>query len=252
MVLQVDAGEGIERGERFVEEKNLRPRYQRACDGDALGLAAGEFARPNPRLLGQADAVERARHARPSFRLRILFQAKADVVGDTQPGKQTRLLENDADLLMRRGNHRPVEHDLALGRRVEPRDRAQHGRLAAAGAADGDENFTGRDREREPVERAHAVGVGLADAIENEHRASLHVRANRSSQRRKGDDTSTMSQSVALPRMAKATMAATICAGLPSCWPSMRRKPSPVEAPMNSAATTNIQPRPSPARSEIT
>jgi hypothetical protein len=61
-----------------------------------------------------------------------------------------------------------------------------------------------------------------------------------------------MSQSVALPRMAKATMAATICAGLPSCCPSMRRKPSPVEAPRNSAATTNIQPSPSPARSEIT
>src|SRR5262249_20621797 len=163
-----------------------------------------------------------------------LLQAEADIVGDAQPGKEPRLLEHDADLLMRRGDHRPVEHDLALGRRVEPRDRPQHGRLAAAGAADGGENLAGRDRERAASEGARAVGVGLADAIENEHRASLHVRANRSSQRRKGDDTSTMSQSVVLPRMAKATMAATICAGLPSCWPSIRRKPSPVEAPMNS------------------
>ena len=62
----------------------------------------------------------------------------------------------------------------------------------------------------------------------------------------------TISQSVILPRIANATMAATICAGLPSCWPSISRKPSPVEAPRNSAATTNIQPSPSPARSEIT
>jgi hypothetical protein len=53
-----------------------------------------------------------------------LLQAEADIVGDAQPGKQTRLLENDADLLVRRGDHRAVEHDLALGRRVEPRDRA--------------------------------------------------------------------------------------------------------------------------------
>ena len=34
-------------------------------------------------------------------------------------------------------------------------------------------------------------------------------------------------QSVALPRIAKATIAATICAGLPSCWPSISRKPRP-------------------------
>src|SRR5262249_54239836 len=115
-----------------------------------------------------------------------------------------------------------------------------------------DENFAGRDREREAIEGAHAVGVGLAEAIENEHRASHHVRANRSSQRRKGDDTSTMSQSVVLPRMAKATMAAPIGPGLPSCWPSVRRRPSRVEARRNSAAPTNIQPSPSPARSEIT
>src|SRR5262249_18956297 len=247
-----------------LEEKGGGRGDGRGGRGAAGGWAAGEPARPNPRLLGQADAVERARHARPSLRFRILLQAEADIVGDAQPGKQPRLLEHDADLFMRRGDHRPVKHDLALGRRVDTRDRPPHGRLAAAGAAtkhgrraaagaaDGDENLARGDREREAVERAHAVGIGLADAIENEHRATLHVRANRSSQRRKGDDTSTRSQSVALPRMAKPTMAATLCAALPSCWPWMRRKPTPVEAPRNSAASTNIQPSPSPARSEST
>src|SRR5262249_2373041 len=159
---------------------------------------------------------------------------------------------DDADLLMRRSNDGAVEHDAALGRRVESRNRPQHRRLAAAGAADGDEDFAGGNSERDAVEPAHPVGVGLADGVESDHPASLPVRAKRSSQRRNGDDTSTMSQSLALPRMAKATMAATICAGLPSCWPSMRRKPSPVEAPKNSAASTNIQPSPSPARSAMT
>ncbi len=59
MVLQIDAREGIERGERLVEQQHLGPRHQRARDRDALRLAAGELARPAPRLLGQADALKR-------------------------------------------------------------------------------------------------------------------------------------------------------------------------------------------------
>ena len=72
VILQIGAGEGVECGEWLIEQKNLRPRHQCACNGDALGLPAGEFARPHPRLLGQTDAIERARHARPAFRLRVL------------------------------------------------------------------------------------------------------------------------------------------------------------------------------------
>ncbi len=173
MILQVGAGEGIERGERLVEKENLRPWHQGARDGNALCLPAGELARPYPRFVGQADAVERARHAHPSFRSRILLQAEADIVGDAQPRKQARLLKDDADLLVRRGNDGAVEHDPPLGRRVESRNRPQHRRLAAAGATDGDENFAGRNSERDAVERAHPVGIGLADAIENEHRESF-------------------------------------------------------------------------------
>ena len=173
VILQVGAGEGIERGEWFVEKKNLRAWHQCAGDGDALRLAAGEFARPHPRLVGQADPVERTRHAHASFQLRVPLQAEADIVGHVQPREQPRLLENDADLLVRRGDDGAVEHHPPLGRRVEPGDRPQHCRLAAAGAADGDEDFPGRDRERNAVERAHPVGISLADAIENEHRESF-------------------------------------------------------------------------------
>src|SRR5262249_5180772 len=167
-------------------------------------------------------------------------------------GETRRRGKEEADLLVGGGDGGAVEHPPPLRRRVEPGDRSQHRRLAAAGAADDDEDFTRRDDERNAVERAHPVGIGLADPVENEHPASLHVRAKRSSQRRNGDDTSTMSQSLALPRMAKQPRAATMGAGLRSCGPSMRRKPSPVEAPKNSAASTNIQPSPSPARSAMT
>ena len=177
MILQVGTGEGVERGERLVEEEHLRPRHQRAHDGDPLGLAAGELARPHPRLVGQADALERPRHAGISFLLRTLLQAEADIVGDPQPWQQARLLEDDADLLVRRGDHHAVEHDLALARRVEARNGPQHRGLAAAGAADDHEDFARSDVERNAVERAHPVGVGLADAVDHEHRVLTPARS---------------------------------------------------------------------------
>ena len=169
VILQVDAGEGIERRERLVEQQHLRPRHQRARDRDALRLAAGQFARPDARLVGQADAVERARDARIALRLRAVLEAEADIVGDGEPRQQARLLEDDADLLVRRGDRHAVEHDLALGRRVEAGDGAQQRGLAAARAADHHDDLARRDVERDAVERAHAVGIGLADAVEHEH-----------------------------------------------------------------------------------
>src|SRR5262249_11859232 len=124
-----------------------------------------------PRLLGQADALERTGDARPALVPGIILQAEGDVVGDPQPGQQARLLEDDADLLVRLADDRAVEHHPALGRRIEPGDGAQHGRLAAAAAADDDEDLARRHFGRDAVERAYAVGVDLADAVEDEHRS---------------------------------------------------------------------------------
>ena len=147
VVLQVGAGERVERRERLVEQQHLRPRHQRARDGDALRLSAGEFARPHRRLLGQADALERARDALAAFGLRPILQSEADIVGDREPRQQPRLLEDDADLLVRRGDGHAVEHDAALARRVEARHRAQQRGLAAARAADDGDDLARRDLE---------------------------------------------------------------------------------------------------------
>src|SRR5262249_55889243 len=173
-----------------------------------------------------------------------------------------------------------IERDRSAARRIEAGDRAQHGRLAAARAADYDQDLAGYNAERNPFQRMHAVGIGLADMVEHKHRFGstflvehdlfrrrippriksgagffrimLYRRATTSSQRRNGAAAHASRKSEALPRTPKATMAATICAGLPSCWPSISRKPRPCEAPRNSAASTNIQPSPRPARSEST
>jgi hypothetical protein len=119
MILQIGAGEGVQRRERLVEQQDFGPRHQRAGDGDALRLAAGQFTRPDIGFVGKTDAVERTRNALRSFRLRPSAQTEADIAGDFQPRQKSRLLKDDADLLVRRGNALAVEHDRAFRRRIE-------------------------------------------------------------------------------------------------------------------------------------
>ncbi len=60
---------GIERGGRLVEQHDLRLHGERACDGDALLLAAGQPRRIDVALVGQADLGEqRLGDARPPRR----------------------------------------------------------------------------------------------------------------------------------------------------------------------------------------
>ncbi len=108
MILQVGAGEGVERGERLVEQQHLRPRHERTRDRDALRLPAGQLARPSASLFGKPNSIKRSRDALAAIgRVR---NSKADIVGDAQPRQQPRFLEHDADLLVRRGDR--------LGRRA--------------------------------------------------------------------------------------------------------------------------------------
>ena len=228
MVLQIGAGESIERRERFVEQQHFRARHQRPRQSHALRLPAGKFARPDAGLVGKSDACQRSAHARITLRGRQILKPEADIVGDGEPWQQARLLEYDADLLMRRMDGDAAERYVAARRHIEARHRAQQSRLAAAGAADDGENLAGLHGDADLVERAHAVRIDLGDVVEHQHVALLaHAvspRApNRSSQRRNGVAAATIRPSAILPRMAKVMMAATICAGLPSCWPSISR-----------------------------
>jgi len=152
-----------------VEEEDLRPRHQRAHNRDALALAAGELARPHPCLVGQADALERPGHAGISFLLRTLLQAEADIIGDPQPRQQARLLEDDADLLVRLRDRQVIETNRALRRGIEAGYRAQQGRLAAAGAADHHHDLARRNVERDGIQRVHAVRIGFSNAFQAEH-----------------------------------------------------------------------------------
>src|SRR6185437_9519503 len=186
-------------------------------------LPAGQFARPHIGLGGQPDTRERRTDTLKPLGARPALKPEAHIVGDGQPRQQPRFLENDAYFLVWPGDRHAIENDAALAWRIESADGAQHRRFTAAGAADDGNDLARSHREAHAVKRAHTVRISLSDALKDKHQ-SVSVRAlKRSSQRRNGAVAMTISQSVIFPITAKATMAATISAGLPSCWPSMSK-----------------------------
>ena len=58
LVAERDADLGVERGERLVEEEELRPGGEGAGEGDALLLAAGELEGVAGAEVGEADDAE--------------------------------------------------------------------------------------------------------------------------------------------------------------------------------------------------
>src|SRR5213078_2890261 len=108
-------------------------------------------------------ALERGRDALPPFRLRPVAETKADIIGNFQPRQQPRLLEDDADLLMRRADRLAVQEHCACAGRIESGDGAQQRRFSAARAADHGDDLAKLDLERHAAERVYAIGISLTD-----------------------------------------------------------------------------------------
>ena len=100
VLLQLMAGELVERGEWFVHQQQARPRHQRAGDRDAHAHAAGELPRACRLEAVEADAVQ----CRVHFRHRLVArhaaqtQRQEHVVRGARPGQQRGILEHEADL----------------------------------------------------------------------------------------------------------------------------------------------------------
>src|SRR3977135_1106151 len=105
---------------------------------------------------------------------------------------------------------------------VEAGNGAQQRRLSATGAADDGDDLPQPDLGGKTLQRIDAVGIDFAKPIEHQHQAAPPWRPNASCQRNSGAAPSSISQSVVLPRMAKITIAARICAGLASCGTASR------------------------------
>ena len=91
---------GIERGGRLVEQQHAGVRRQRASDGDALLLAAGQMPRQRVGAMGKADALKQLTGAALRVEARQAVhpaQRTGNVFERGQVAKQVEVLEHHAD-----------------------------------------------------------------------------------------------------------------------------------------------------------
>ena len=118
----------VERAERLVEQQHPRLMRERACERDALLLAARQLARQPFVVAVERDELQQL--GAPLAPLRAAHAARAqrelDVVRHGHVAEQRVVLKDEADLALLRAEARdvaPVQHDAAvidrrLGRRL--------------------------------------------------------------------------------------------------------------------------------------
>src|SRR5215470_11506632 len=171
IVVEAKARDLVERGERLVYQQELRLGDERARDRGAHLHPARELARVALREVGKTDTRERGVDARLRRRLETReLQRQPHIRSHRRPRHQRRLLEYEADAARSggaRGLHL-VPLDRSVGRLAQTRDDAQRRGLAAARWAEQRHELALPHIEVEALERGHAVGKGLADALERD------------------------------------------------------------------------------------
>ena len=163
----------IEVGQRLVEQEDLRLAHQRAADGDALALAAGQLRRLAVHQLVElqqrgdlvgAPGLHLARGAGDR-------QREGDVLAHRQMRVERVGLEHHGDAALGRmhpGDVGAVDEDRPRRHHFQPGDHAQHRRLAAAGRPEQGAELALADRQVDIADRGE-VAIALAD------RAHFHV-----------------------------------------------------------------------------
>ena len=147
-LLHAQPGERVERGERLVEQEQLRIAHQRARQRDPLRLTARQRGRPRVRLARRARprAARPTARARPSVRGR---RARRDVPDHALGVHQPRLLEHD---------RAPFRHPhVARVGGVDAGQDPEQRRLAAAARTEQRHELAGRDVEVDAVEHRATV-----------------------------------------------------------------------------------------------
>ena len=148
---------GVERRGRFVEQHHLRRHGERAGDGDALLLAAGQARRHDVALLGEADLVEKLLghgHRRIAAHAAHAQRRLDDVLQHRHVRPQIEVLKDHADVrphrtggLANRGvgygcadRHAVHDHPAFRGH-LQQRQAAQQRRLARTAGTDDADDF---------------------------------------------------------------------------------------------------------------
>ncbi len=137
---------GVQGGQRFIQQKEPRLDRERAGDGHALALAAGELRDVAGGVAGQAHELQKLIDPTPAGGgVRLADpQAEGDVVADRQMREEGERLEHHAEVALMGGLVGDVgllQQDPAPGGPFEAGDEAQQGGLAAPrGAQKADES----------------------------------------------------------------------------------------------------------------
>ncbi|MNM93008.1 hypothetical protein D3C81_1053680 [compost metagenome] len=161
----------VQRRQRFIEQQHRRLWRQRAGQGDALLLAAGQLGRLAPRQvfhLHQRQHLADPRGNRLALHA-LHLQAEGDVLRHAHVREQRVALEHGIDApAVRRQVVDPLaaDEDVAAGDVLETGDGPQQRGLAAAGRSKEGEELVVRDVHRHVIEcggHFGVVGVALDD-----------------------------------------------------------------------------------------
>ena len=150
---------GVEVGERLVHQHQRRLDHDGARDRHALLLAAGELARQLVLLALQPHEGDRLVDAARRLglrRRRCIIRPKPTLRRTRHVREQGVVLEHHAEAALlrpQRVDAPVVEPDPAAGRRQQPGDAVQRGRLAAAGRAEQGDELALLDGQRHVAQR---------------------------------------------------------------------------------------------------
>ena len=160
--------EGVEAGERLVEDQHLRVVHERRGDLRALLVAERQRLDVVVQALAEPELLEQRGGARRGIRPLEAVQAREvdDVLDHLHRRVQPALLGHVAEAAaVGRGQRRAAEQHLAVVLAEHAEHDAHGGGLAGAVAADEAGEPAGRDREGDVIEHP-PVAVALGDAAE--------------------------------------------------------------------------------------
>ena len=161
---------GIEIGQRFVEQEDLRFTHDRASHGDALALSARELRRL---ALQQGLEIEHARSLADAgvdlaLRHPLELERKRHVLPHRHVRVERVALEHHGDVAAlgrEKVDEVPVDQDLAAGGLVEAGENTQERRFSASRGPDERDEFPVGDTNVDVFQDFHQA-VGLANAFE--------------------------------------------------------------------------------------
>ncbi|CCK17660.1 hypothetical protein BN136_3670 [Cronobacter universalis NCTC 9529] len=159
----------IERAERFVEQQHARLVHQRAGDGDALALAAGELRRFTRMGKAERHPLQRLAGAgQPRFFIDAFdHQPVGDVLQHRHMRKQRVILKHRVNVALPRrqlAGFAAKQANRAVAQLLKARDHPQAGGFAGAGRPQHGEKLPVFDGHADVIDRAH-VAVAPRDLL---------------------------------------------------------------------------------------